>query len=114
MMKYDGYNVGPIARQLRVDRNLTIDQVSEITGLSYSSIQQIEQGGRNLSMNSLYLFMNAYECDANTMLNIHRESSADIKDNSIDELLDDLPDNEKIFLKQSFMYMIQQAKKLAS
>ena len=62
--EYDGYTVGPKLRQLRKDRKLSVYQVSEMTGLSNSSIKQMEQGGRNLSMNSLYLFMDAYKCDA--------------------------------------------------
>lgn len=66
-MEYDGYTVGPNLRQLRTDRKLTLEQVSELTGLSTSSIKQLEQGGRNLSMKSLFLFMAAYECDANTL-----------------------------------------------
>ena len=65
--EYDGYTVGPKLRQLRKDRKLSVYQVSEMTGLSNSSINQMEQGGRNLSMNSLYLFMDAYKCDANTI-----------------------------------------------
>lgn len=113
-MQYDGYIVGPVVRQLRLDKKLTIDQVSESTGLSNSSIQQIEQGGRNLSMKSLYLFMNAYECDANTILNVHIESLLEKNSDSIDDCLKELPDNQKVFLRQSFMYMVEQAKKLAS
>lgn len=112
MMQYDGYAIGPGIRKLRVDRKLTIDQVSELTGLSNSSIQQIEQGGRNLSMKSLYLFMNAYGCDANTILNIRCESSVPAQDNSIDGELSKLHTNEKDFLKQSFIYMIRQANML--
>ena len=49
--KYDGYTVGPNLRQLRKDKKLSVYQVSELTGLSNSSINQIEQGGRGLSMN---------------------------------------------------------------
>jgi transcriptional regulator with XRE-family HTH domain len=70
MVKYDGYILEPIIRQLRLDRHYTFEQVSELTGLSVSSIQQIEQGGRNLSMKSLYLFMDSYKCDANSLLNL--------------------------------------------
>ena len=62
--KYDGYTVGPKLRQLRKDKKLSVYQVSELTGLSNSSINQIEQGGRGLSMNGLYLLMDAYQCDA--------------------------------------------------
>lgn len=114
-MKYDGYVIGPGIRQLRLDRKLTLDQVSELTGLSISSIKQLEQGGRNLSMKSLFLFMDAYQCDANTILDISIESSTDKKaDSTIDACLDLLPGEQKKYLKQSFIYMIEQAKQLAS
>lgn len=113
-MEYDGYVIGPVIRQLRLDRKLTLDQVSELTGLSISSIKQLEQGGRNLSMKSLFLFMEAYKCDANTILNISMESSTDKKADSIDECLNLLPGEQNLYLKQSFMYMIEQAKQLAS
>lgn len=113
-MEYDGYEIGPILRQLRLDRKLTLDQVSELTGLSLSSIKQLEQGGRNLSMKSLFLFMEAYQCDANSILNISMQSSTDKKADSIDACLDILPGEQKKYLKQSFIYMIEQAKQLAS
>ena len=113
-MEYDGYVIGPIIRQLRLDRKLTLDQVSELTGLSISSIKQLEQGGRNLSMKSLFLFMEAYQCDANTILDISIESSTDKKADSIDACLDLLSGEQKKYLKQSFIYMIEQARRLAS
>ncbi len=81
--RYDGYAVGPKLRQLRKDRKLSVYQVSEMTGLSNSSINQMEQGGRNLSMNSLYLFMAAYKCDANTILDINLKET-DKKTESIE------------------------------
>ena len=55
-MKYEGYMVGPALRKLRTDRGLSILQASNLIGLSTSSLNQIEQGGRNLSMKSLFLF----------------------------------------------------------
>lgn len=113
-MKYDGYILGPNIRQLRLDKHYTFEHVSELTGLSVSSIQQIEQGGRNLSMKSLYLFMDAYQCDANTLLNLNAESSTVSGKVSIDKLLESLPENQKKFLGQTFLYMIEQAKQLVS
>lgn len=113
-MKYDGYILGPNIRQLRLDRHYTFEQVSELTGLSVSSIQQIEQGGRNLSMKSLYLFMDAYKCDANALLNLNVESSTVSGKISIDKLLETLPENQKNFLNQTFLYMIEQAKQIVS
>ena len=53
-MKYDGYVVGPILRKLREDRGYSLTRLSEVTGLSVSTLIQMEQGGRNLSMKSLY------------------------------------------------------------
>ena len=100
-MKYEGYMVGPALRKLRTDRGLSILQASNLTGLSTSSLNQIEQGGRNLSMKSLFLFMNAYEVDANTVL--------DIKEDSIDSRLDLLPDKQKAYFKETFLYMLDNA-----
>lgn len=113
-MKYDGYTVGPIIRQLRKDKKLTLEQVSEKTGLSRSSITQLEQGGRNLSMKSLFLLMSVFECDANEILNIVEEQSIHKNNDSIDAHLKSLPVQQQEYLKQSFIYMIEQAKQLAS
>ncbi len=76
-MEYDSYAIGPIVRKLRVDRELTQEKVSELTGLSTSSIQQIEQGGRNITIKTLYQFMEVYQCDANTILNLYIDYPTD-------------------------------------
>ena len=111
--EYDGYTVGPKLRQLRKDRKLSVYQVSEMTGLSNSSINQMEQGGRNLSMNSLYLFMDAYKCDANTILDISIEET-DKKTESIDELIMNLTKEKQAYLLQTFKFMIEQSSQIAS
>lgn len=104
-MKYDGYLIGPVLRRIRKERQLTVDDVCELTGLSNSSISQLEQGGRNMSMNALYLFMAAYKVDANTLLDIKNE----IVDESIDNRLQQLPDDKRHFFVQSFQFMLDQA-----
>lgn len=71
-MKYDGYVVGPILRKLREDRGYSLTRLSEVTGLSVSTLIQMEQGGRNLSMKSLYVLMELYKVDANTILGINK------------------------------------------
>lgn len=111
-MKYDGIIVGPVIRQLRKERNLSVYDVSEKTGLSHSSINQIEQGGRGLSMKSLYLFMSVFNCDANTILAISDKEIAKKKANSIDEQLDKLPKEQKEYFMNSFIYMLNQADRL--
>ncbi|MDE6253675.1 MAG: helix-turn-helix transcriptional regulator [Lachnospiraceae bacterium] len=71
-MTYDGYEIEPHIRQLRKNKKMTVVELSNRTGLSSSSINQIEQGGRKQSINSLYLLMEALKCDANTILNIEK------------------------------------------
>ena len=70
MMEYNAFEIGPALEQIRKDKKMTREDVSAVTGLSVSSIKQIEYGIRNLSMRALYLFMEAYECDANTLLSL--------------------------------------------
>ena len=102
-MKYEGYMVGPALRKLRTDRGLSILQASN---LSTSSLNQIEQGGRNLSMKSLFLFMNAYDVDANTVLDIKTVSN---KEDSIDSRLAMLPDKQRAYFRKTFSYMLDNA-----
>ena len=109
-MKYCGYDVGPVLKQIRMDKGLTREQVSEKAGLRVSTIKQIEQGGRSLSMNSLYSLMEIYECDANTVLNIEGKS---LLDSSIDERLLRLPKATRDYFVNSFLFMLDNAETLA-
>lgn len=105
MMKYEGYMVGPVLRKLRMERGLSILQASDLTGLSTSSLNQIEQGGRNLSMKSLFLFMEAYDTDANTVLDIKARQ----KEESIDSKLAMLPEKQQDYFKKTFLLMLENA-----
>ena len=108
-MKYDGYAVGPIIRQLRKERKMTKDDLSEVTGLSVSTITQLELGGRNLSLRSLYLLMTAFQCDANTILNIERRADGQ---NSVDEELEKLPEELKEVYQQFFLQILNHYKEV--
>lgn len=103
--EYDGCIVGPVLRKLRNDREMTVDYVSEVTGLSTSTINQLEQGGRNLSMKSLYILMNAYQVDANTMLALDPK----VSEHPIDDFLNKLSQEKKEYFTKSFLYMLEQA-----
>lgn len=105
MMKYEGYMVGPVLRKLRLERGLSILQASDLTGLSTSSLNQIEQGGRNMSMKSLFLFMEAYDTDANTVLDIKARQ----KEDSIDSKLAMLPEKQQDYFKKTFLLMLDNA-----
>lgn len=115
LKKYNGYEIGPNLRQIRKDKKLSLYQVCEMTGLSDSSIKQIEQGGRGLSMKTLYLLMSIYQCDANTLLNIEETGSdTDKKEESIDSLLACLPAAQQDYFRHTFEFMIEQAAELVS
>lgn len=105
-MKYEGYMVGPALRKLRTDRGLSILQASDLTGLSTSSLNQIEQGGRNMSMKSLFLFMEAYDTDANTVLDIKTRQETK---GTIDSKLAMLPDKQQAYFRKTFLLMLENA-----
>ena len=71
-MKYEGYKIGPVIRDIRKDKGLLIEEVAAKTGISVSTLGQVEQGGRNLSMKNLYMLMEVYETDANSLLQIKK------------------------------------------
>lgn len=104
-MQYNGYDVGPVLRELRKDKGLTIDKVCEITGISTSTLSQLEQGGRNLSMRNLYVLMDVYEVDANTILAVTPSKNKD----SIDKRLSSLSQKQRDYFTSSFLFMLEQA-----
>lgn len=106
-MKYEGYKIGPVIRDIRKDKGLLIEEVAAKTGISVSTLGQVEQGGRNLSMKNLYMLMEVYETDANSLLAI--ECTPD----SLDSRLKRLPADKQDYLKKTFDFMIEQALKSA-
>lgn len=107
MRQYEGYEIGPILREIRKGKSLTVEDVADATGISVSTLSQLEQGGRNLSMRNLYVLMDVYETDANTLLNLETPS------NSIDAKLKRLPLEQRQFLMNSFNFMIEQVLQFA-
>ena len=81
--------------------------VATKTGISVSTLGQVEQGGRNLSMKNLYMLMDVYETDANTLLAI--ETTSD----SLDSKIRELPVDKQEYLRKTFNFMIEQALKSA-
>lgn len=102
-MEYEGYRVGPVIRDIRKEKGLLIEEVAARAGISVSTLGQVEQGGRNLSMKNLYRLMDIYETDANTLLAI--ETTPD----SLESKLSRLPADKQKYLKNTFNYMIEQA-----
>lgn len=55
-------------RELRDERDLTIEQLAEKTGLSVSYVSRLESGERNLSVKNLNLFAHALEIEPQHIL----------------------------------------------
>ena len=106
-MKYEGSKIGPVIRDIRKDKGLLIEEVAAKTGISVSTLGQVEQGGRNLSMKNLYMLMEVYETDANSLLAI------DCTPDSLDSRLKRLPADKQDYLEKTFDFMIEQALKSA-
>ena len=100
-MKYEGYKIGPVIRNVRKGKGLLLDDVATKTGISVSTLGQVEQGGRNLSMKNLYMLMDVYETDANTLLAI------DATSDSLDSKLRELPVDKQEYLRKTFNFMIE-------
>ena len=105
VVEYQGYKNGPLLRRIRKERRFTIEMVCELAGISTSTLSQLEQGGRNLSMRNLYHLMRIYNVDANTLLGVPKM----VAGNSIDESLKTLSLRKRDFLTSSFLYMIERA-----
>ncbi|KQS90319.1 helix-turn-helix domain-containing protein [Rhizobium sp. Leaf386] len=55
-------------RELREERELTIEQLAEKTGLSTSYVSRLESGERNLSVKNINLFAHAFEAEPQELL----------------------------------------------
>lgn len=109
-MKYDGFIVGTTLRNLRKEKQITFEEMSGETGISVSSLKQYEQGGRQISIKSLFVLIDFFGVDANTILNV-TDSKSEV---SIDEKLMQLDKKQRDYLRQAFLYMVDNANGLAS
>ena len=103
-MKYEGWNVGSIIRQLRRDKNMTIDELSEAVEKSVSHITQVEEGTRRISIDLLYALVTELDTDANTILAIQNKQG----NISVDEELRKLSPEMRTYFSQQFVQMIKE------
>lgn len=112
-VEYDGILIGQAVRDIRTERGLTIEELSDQVGKSVSHIHQLELGSRKMSVDLLLAFVSVLDTDANRILRIEKteavcdkgqKSSTEV---SIDEELDKLPVLQREYLKKAFLNMIQ-------
>lgn len=112
-MEYDGILIGQAVRDIRTERGLTIEELSDRVGKSVSHIHQLELGSRKMSVDLLLALVSVLNTDANRILRIEKtevvcdkgqKSSTEV---FIDEELDKLPALQREYLKKTFLNMIQ-------
>lgn len=104
-MKYEGLKVGQSIRKLRKKHDMSMADFSEEVGVTISHLTQIELGYRKMSMDVFFRIMDVLEEDANTVLGMSEEIIED-SDFSIDECLRELPEEQKKYLVELFVFMI--------
>jgi hypothetical protein len=106
-VEYQGWNAGPAIRELRIEKNMTIENLSEAVGKSVSHITQLEEGNRKMSIDLLYALISVLGTDANTILAIPKVEKTEKL--SIDAELKKLNPVMREYLSREFMHMISRA-----
>lgn len=96
-MKYDGILIGQAVRNIRTERGLTIEELSDRVDKSVSHIHQLELGSRKMSVDLLLALVSVLDTDANRILRIEKTGEVFGKEQenstemSIDDELSKLP-----------------------
>lgn len=76
--------VGEFLRNVREERNLSQDQLAEMTGITRPRISKIENGRVNIKFKTLETFMEAWNIPIEELFNFQRLfGKTDIKDKTI-------------------------------
>lgn len=67
---------GKRIRQLRTERNLSQEQLAELTGFHRTYIGMVERGERNISLSNIGVFAKAFEMTVSELLRFEKEPSA--------------------------------------
>lgn len=75
-----------IILQLRKNKNMTLEQLAEATGISKNMLQHLEKGNRTGTLETLEKLCNFYHVSLDYITGNHRRN--EIIDNFIDELIE--------------------------
>ena len=109
-MKYEGYKIGPVIRDIRKDKGLLIEALAAELGISESTIKKYENGERALSITNLFKIIDYFKVDANTILNVAESK----KGTSIDSRLELMDCSRKAYFQKIFNEMLDSAEMLVS
>ena len=98
---YNKLRVGDNLRNIRENYGLTIAEVAERSELSDGMIMKLELGHRNMSIKTIFILMDVFDVDANTLLDVSSKTGV------VDEILIKLPESQKKYLEESFKFMVK-------
>jgi len=67
---------GKRIRKLRTERNLSQEQLAELTGFHRTYIGMVERGERNISLSNIGVFAKVFEMSVSELLNFEAKSEA--------------------------------------
>lgn len=103
-IEMDRIEIGNRIKEIRMKKNITAFELAYRTDTSQSHIYQIEGGAQNMSIELLYKIADTLETDPNTILGVKNNVT------SVDEALDELPNDMREKLSVLFGAMINQIK----
>ena len=66
---------GKRIRQLRTERNLSQEQLAELTGFHRTYIGMVERGERNISLSNIGVFAKAFEMTVSELLELKTDNA---------------------------------------
>lgn len=95
-MKTIDFNlIGRKIRQIRLEKGLTQEYISNIADVNISHISNIEKGRTKISLTTLVHVCNALDTTVDRILNGEYTSSASVLDHEILKALQNVPDDTK-------------------
>lgn len=85
-MEYDGILIGQAVRDIRTERGLTIEELSDWVGKSVSHIHQLELGSRKMSVDLLLALVSVLDMDVNRILKIEKTEAVCDKEQKQQEM----------------------------
>lgn len=99
---YDGLQIGQMIKNLRKEKGLSLEDLSDEVGKSESHMKQVEVGNRRMSLDLLLSLVSVLGVDANCILCISNNQN----EVSIDKQLAAMPDEQRIYFTKVFQNMI--------
>lgn len=99
---YDGLQIGQVIKNLRKEKGLSLEDLSDEVGKSESHMKQVEVGNRRMSLDLLLSLVSVLGVDANCILCISNNQN----EVSIDKQLAAMPEEQRTYFTKVFQNMI--------